>query len=88
MMTTEARQARCIIRGAPALVTFYPDSHIVRISAEGGRCFEEMRWLFGWQALLDALGQPEEARLPRDVTLDARSRTAPEPFAAPTGAAG
>jgi hypothetical protein len=56
MIASGAHHARCMIRGAPAVVTFYPDSRIVRISAEGGKCFEEMRWLFGWQALLEAIG--------------------------------
>lgn len=70
MIATEARQARCIIRGAPAIVTFYPDSRVVRISAEGGHCFEEMRWLFGWQALLDALGHVEEPASVHDARAD------------------
>jgi hypothetical protein len=60
MSTAVARHARCTIRGAPAIVSFYPDTRMVRISAEGGRRFEQMRWFFGWQALLDLVGDVEE----------------------------
>ncbi|SDE37612.1 hypothetical protein [Paraburkholderia lycopersici] len=42
------------------LLSFYPDTQIVRISAEGCRCVEQMRWLFGWQALLDVVSNVEE----------------------------
>ncbi|TDG03414.1 hypothetical protein E1N52_34775 [Paraburkholderia guartelaensis] len=60
MSANVAHHARCTIRGAPAIVSFYPDSRIVRISAEDGHCFKQMRWLFGWQALLDVVGDAEE----------------------------
>ena len=56
MIATQSQRMRCTIRGACAVVTFYPDSRIVRICAEGGRCFEEIRWHFGWDALLEAIG--------------------------------
>lgn len=56
MIATQSRRMRCTIRGASAVVTFYPDSRVVRICAEGGSCFEEIRWHFGWDALLEAIG--------------------------------
>ncbi|TDG09819.1 hypothetical protein E1N52_04680 [Paraburkholderia guartelaensis] len=55
-----SHHARCTIQGAPAILTFYPDSRIVRISTDGGQRFEQIRWLFGWQALLAIVGNVEE----------------------------
>lgn len=55
MIATRALRIRCLYRGTPALLIFYPDSRIVRICTEDGRCFREMRWHFGWEALLRAV---------------------------------
>jgi hypothetical protein len=56
MIATQSQRLHCMISGAPATVMYYPDSKIVRICAEGGQCFEELRWYFGWDALLEAIG--------------------------------
>ncbi len=69
MIATQSQCMRCTIRGASAVVIFYPDNRIVRICAEGGRRFEEMRWHFGWDALIEAIGA-------RNVEADAGSSTA------------
>ncbi|WP_404982492.1 MULTISPECIES: hypothetical protein [unclassified Caballeronia] len=55
MFTTKPCTATCVLDGAPVTLTFFPDTHLLRICSAAGVCLREVRWPASWRILLATL---------------------------------